>query len=416
MNRHPRIKLFGLHQHQSVVAKALATDTCNGAVYVVNACRQVGKSYLATHQLIKYASTGKVSAFVTTSFRLAKNNYDLILKLLRNTIIVARSNAQDLNIEFTNGAKISFFSAEQRDKLRGYTVSGILIIDEASFISDTVYYDYLRAWVNVHQAPTLILSTPDFERGFFYDFYQRGLKGDPLVHSFNFMDYPDSIRKLRSDEALEEARRALPPQTFRSEYLGLFRQAEGAVFGNFKAQILQTLPASPTKLFVGIDWAVGGGGDYTVVTAFNQNHQLCYLWRDNEHEPTKQIEHIANYLKVNRQIIETVVVEKNSMGGVYLSMLREKVRNEGIKVIPFQTTNDSKRKLIETMQVDIQNGVVWFTNDRDLLIELASFEANINGKIVRYSAPTGQHDDIVMSLLFANEAYHRRDRGIRYLG
>jgi Mrp family chromosome partitioning ATPase len=54
-----------------------------------------------------------------------------------------------------------------RDNLRGYTVD-FLIIDEAAFISDEIF-DIVLPMTNVKQAPIVIVSTPRFRTGKFYE-------------------------------------------------------------------------------------------------------------------------------------------------------------------------------------------------------------------------------------------------------
>ena len=79
-----------------------------------------------------------------------------------------------------NGSTIFFKSAEQKDGLRGYTVTGIYVVDEAAFISDEVFFETL-AWVNVSQAPVVLCSTPKHKTGFFFKYYMLGLSNEPNI-------------------------------------------------------------------------------------------------------------------------------------------------------------------------------------------------------------------------------------------
>ncbi len=406
------IVLYRPYPHQKAVHDAITKHVDKvkrgtfdfSKVFVVKACRQVGKTYLAANELIRISCKfpNSKSAYVTPAFRLARAMFDTITHALDKCIIES-ANSSTLQIQLKNGSTISFFSAEQRDRLRGFNVDGILVVDEAAFIADVVYYEYLKPWTNARGAITLLISTPDFEKGFFYDLYTAGItEPNKTLEAFDFNDYDLSV--IRPATILDEARQLVPPQTFRSEYLGLFRRAEGSVFGNFQDQIMKHAAAEPTKLFYGIDWGSGSGGDYTVVSAFNQHHELCYLWRDNQKAPMEQVAFIRQLLQVNRDKICRVVAEKNSIGKVYLDALKSGLN---IPIEAFDTTAESKRKLIETMQVDIQNGQVWLLDDRALKLEFSSFESKTTAKgSLTYSAPMGAHDDIVMSVLMANRAFH----------
>ncbi|MCD8041503.1 MAG: terminase family protein [Tannerellaceae bacterium] len=405
------IELYKPFAHQRVVHNAIsahieATGKDSGRfqkTFVVKACRQVGKSALAENELLRFAFTfnGSVNAYLTNSLKLCRKMYKEIICMLEGTNLVAATNASGLVIEFINGSRIEFFSAEQREKLRGFTVSGILVIDEAAFIPDDIYYEKVKVWTHAKQAITLLVSSPDFEKGFFYELHTAGLKGSGYIESFDFNDFDLSV--VRPAHVLEEARQHVPPQVFRSEYLGLYKKAEGSVFGDFGKQLLTHEAEAPTELYFGIDFGSGSGGDYTVLSAFNQKRQLCYLWRDNQTPPLEQARQIGSVLTIHKDITKGVYAEQNSIGKIYLDILRKYAH-----ITAFNTDAHSKRKIVEQMQVDIQNGVVWLMDDRELKNEFSMFDMKINSNNhVSYSAPAGQHDDIVMSVLIANWCYKK---------
>lgn len=412
----PTVELYKPFPHQRAVHDAITrhietTERFSDAfqkTFCVKSCRQVGKSAMAENELIRFALLfpGSTSAYITTSFRLCKKMYVEISIMLRDTGLVGNLNSSGLIIEFKNGSKIEFFSAEQRDKLRGFTISGLLVIDEAAFIADEIFYDKVKVWTNAKRAVTLMVSSPDYENGFFYETHNEGLKGSEYIESFDFMDYDLTV--IRSERALLEAKDTVPPQTYRSEYLGLYRKAEGAVFGDFQSQLLLHEPESPTEMYFGIDFGTGSGGDYTVLSAFNQKRELCYLWRDNEMAPLEQAKHIGQVLTQYKDITKGVYAEQNSIGKIYLDILRDYTQ-----ITAFNTTAQTKRKIIEQMQVDLQTGKVWLPNDRDLKFEFSAYDCKVSGHSVTYSAPNGLHDDIVMSVLIANHCYHKRKGGMR---
>lgn len=412
----PIVELYKPFQHQKAVHDEI-TRHINASLrfsdsyqktFVVKSCRQVGKSALAENELMRFALSfdSSTNAYLTTSMKLCRKMYREITSMLSDTGLVSHENASDFIIELINKSTIEFFSAEQRDRLRGFTVSGILVIDEAAFIPDDIYYEKVKVWTNAKRAITLLLSSPDFEKGFFYDLHTAGMNGADSIESFDFNDF--DLSAIRSNSTLEEARMQVPPQVFRSEYLGLYKKAEGTVFGNFEKQIMIHEAEAPTELYFGIDFGSGSGGDYTVLSAFNQKRQLCYLWRDNETPPLEQAKHIGSVLTTHKAITKGVYAEQNSIGKIYLDILRKYAH-----ITAFNTDAHSKRKIVEQMQVDIQNGLVWFMDNRDLKNEFSMFDMKVKNNHVSYSAPPGQHDDIVMSVLIANWCYKKSKGGVR---
>ena len=77
--------------------------------------------------------------------------------------------------------------------------------------------------------------------------------------------------------------------------------------------------------------------------------------------------------------------------------------NEEIKIncTTFTTTNQSKKRAVERLEILFEQNRIIIPNDKNLMNELSSFDAKINSLgTVQYSAPNGLHDDRVLSLLF----------------
>ena len=92
------------------------------------------------------------------------------------------------------------------------------------------------------------------------------------------------------------------------------------------------------------------------------------------------------------------------MGATYVNLLKRQISLLGIKcqVVEFFTTNDSKREIIENLQVQCLNGTIQLIKDNKLLLEMVSYmsEKTPTGKIT-YNASQGCHDDLVIALALA---------------
>lgn len=373
--------------------------------FVVVAPRQVGKSAMNENELIRVPIEldESFSAYIAPSFKQCQKTYDDIINMMWGSGVIKRTNSVERIIEYINGSRVQFFSAEQRDNLRGFTVSGILIIDEAAFISDRIYNECIMPWTDAKKAFTLMTSTPQYRTGFFHDNYQLGLTGLNNSQSFNFSDY--DLSHIRSSEKIESKRKTTTKQAFKSEVLGLFLDAEGAVFDDFSDCILKEVPKF-TEIYIGIDFGTGSGGDYTVLIGLNDNCEQVLLWKVNDMQPQDQIDTIASIINNPDNNVKGILAEQNSIGKVYLDMLRKKSR---VGIIPFTTTNESKRKLVDSLGIAFSNQKIKIMNDSSLINELSLYEPKIDPSTnkIKYGAPNGYHDDCVMSLMLAHECYLR---------
>lgn len=401
------------YQHQLAVHRKLDYGYRSGKVYVVKARRQVGKSILVEQELLRYAITyGRTTnACVSPTLSQARKIFQDIIDCVWESGVVKKKNETLLEIELINGSRIFFKSAEQRESLRGYTISGILCIDECAFISDDIFNTILP-WCNVHKAPILLTSTPKFKEGFYWSYWNLGLdEANENVISIDFNDYDTSM--LLSPEKLEEYRRILPKGQFLTEYLGEFLDTDGVVFEGFKDCVYDG-DGAKDELYVGIDWGAGGGNDSTSISVLNSKCQQVYYMNFNDKNTTQQIEFISNFLNSNRKVIKYVVPELNSIGTPMTELLMQKCK--GIKIEGVTTTNTSKVDMVSLLQVAFENKDISILNEEKQLRELGMYECQFNQrtKTVTYNAPQGHHDDTVIALGLSLMAFKKKNKKGNY--
>jgi hypothetical protein len=99
------------------------------------------------------------------------------------------------------------------------------------------------------------------------------------------------------------------------------------------------------------------------------------------------------------------LVETNSIGQPQL----EELQNMGLSVMGFQTTNATKQEIISSLQLAFEQQSIKVLNDAEVTSELMAYQAErLPSGLMRYSAPDGMHDDIVMSLAIA---WHAASQG-----
>lgn len=371
----------------------IANSPNQGKILVIKAKRQVGKNFLGTAVLLNYCSMGKINAILEPSLNQCRRVFKQITKALSRSGLLSSCNASTLTIEFKNGAEIMFKSAAQGDNLRGDTITGILIIDEAAFIEDDVIETILPT-IDANNANLMIISTPLFTSGYFYEEYiSEGL--NKLVLDWN--DYDTSC--FLSATKLEEYRRRLSPNKFKSEYLGQFITENGLLFNNLQNCIGE---AKNTKeIYIGIDFATGSGSDYTSIAGINQDGEQVFIKRIKDVPPTKQVEWLADI--INSYKVVKILAEKNSIGAVYIDMLKKKIK---IPITNWTTTNKSKKDLVTALQLALENNQITILGDEKMLDELRKYQAevNIRTNTVSYNASVGNDDDVI-ALMLAYKAY-----------
>lgn len=402
---------FTPFSYQRDVIKEVCGCKGTGKTVTVKSRRQAGKSLLAENVLLYYAINHSKSknALVSPTYNQAKKVYTDILKAIEPTGIVRGRNASELIIKLTNGSQITFHSAAQKEALRGYTVTGILIVDEAAYLEDDVWY-IIQPWLNAHNAVCMLISSPFTRQGFFYQYYCNGLNG---VKNYSTIDWSDSIYEedmqfTLSQSKIEELRSVMPSNQFRSEILGEWLDDNGLVFTNFRNLTIPKREVNSTdRLYFGIDWSSGTGNDDTVITALNQHGEQLILECFNSMNTTETVNRIVEILKRYEKQTKAIVSETNSIGKQFTELVQQQIRTK--KITPFTTTNQSKNGIITMLQLAFEQGKIRIIDDRKQLSELSTYASEYNDrtKTVSYNAINGCHDDICMALAFALHALEK---------
>lgn len=388
-----------------------------GKWVVVKAGRQRAKSFTAKILLI-YASLkqeNSVSICVSPVLLQSRKMYEDINKMARD--LITKANGSTLELTFINGSKILFKSGEQGDTIRGNTVinSGIVVCDESAYLKDELFFSIIVPTTTVYNAPIFCFSTPRYKQGFFYNLYMQGLSDNDKVTSFDWNTYDTS--KYLPEETKEIYRQQMPHKSFLTEVLGEFIDGEGSVFSNFTGCLTDDIEMDNSlPVTVSVDWAVGLGQDYTVISFLQYSTGVLRLIKQiefNDKTANQTIDTLINICKdlTDKGIPEiNLINERNGIGNVFNQILLDRLddlqgngnRYGGTEINStlFTTTNKSKDKIVKEFNILIENNKILLPNDKRLIAQLSAFECkiNANGSVV-YSAPNGQHDDRVMSLL-----------------
>lgn len=390
-----RIVFPPLTEWQAPVFDYLHNARRSGRVAVVKSRRQCGKSLISSVLLISYAVQSPcISIYISPTLKQSRLMYKAIKRMLRNTHLITEANGTDLNIELRNGSELHFRSTGQGDGIRGERCSGMLVIDEAAFCDDETIFDVLPV-INVHKAPLLIISTPMFTDGYFYDMFMLGANGG-AVQSFDWGQYDTS--RFLSAEQRELYRQTMSRNKFRSEILGEFITNDGLLFTGINECVYEPSDQpSDDKVYIGIDFATGVDADYTVITGVSSDGKQVFIKRVNNISPSEQIDWLA--AEISQHNVAAILAELNSIGRVYVDMLKKKIK---VPITGWTTTNKSKHEIVTDLQAAIENHRIGLLSDDVQLDELRKFQAVVNPatNVVKYAAAKG-HDDSVIALCLA---------------
>lgn len=361
------------------------------------------------HYALNYSNT--TNALVSPTLAQARKIYKALVK--SSYAAIKRKNETLLEIEYTNGSTIFFRSAEQRDSLRGYNVSGCLIIDEAAYISDDIL-ELILPWRNVSNAPMLIVSTPRTHSGFFFDYYSQGLANENNVISQDWNNYDTS--EMISPALLAQYKKVLTRNQFKSEFEGEFIDSEGMVFEHISDSAI-AIPYNGEmtykQIYGGIDWADSENGDYTVLTLFDETGQMVYLDYFKALSSFQSVERILSDLEPFKPVLKYINSENNAIGSPLNDLLLRTANEKGDYryssiLHRWLTTNQSKNKLVKDFQVALEQGKTKLINDKMLISQFNMFEATYNPKtqVVTYAGANNFHDDIPLSTMMAWDSFY----------
>lgn len=334
------------------------------------------------------------NAYISPTFAQGKKVFSELSLLLENTGIIRKANASDLKIETIYGSTLKFFSMESPVSIRGNTVTGILVLDEAAFfpvqLSDgqDPYYNVIFPIIKARRPKVLVISTPNGKQGMYYDLYLKAYNGEKGYKCISASIYDDD---LISKEEIDELKKGYPPLAFQQEFEVQFLDNALTVFPNFENCFNERYING--RCWAGLDFSSVGEDD-TILTFVNDRNQV------KQYKIEGSLDEV--YSKIARLINEYKPVatycEDNSIGIVMMNEIRKKLVNKQT-FYPFKTTNESKKDYISILAVDIANSNIHFEPDNTLLYsELATFTFKLTkaGNIT-YAAKEGYHDDAVIS-------------------
>jgi len=324
-------------------------------------------------------------------------SYKMLLddwKSLSNLLAPAteRRNEQEKSLRLLEGGVIEFFSLDNPDSIRGKKFKRF-IVNEAAFVPN------LLDIFNLVIRPTLI----DFQGEADFAGTPKGMNGFWQLYNTTGEDWArwqmssyENPHIAKSE--LDELKNTMLERAFQQEIMAQFLEDGGGVFRNVMSctdAVPQNKGISGKQYVIGADW--GRTNDATVFTVIDvaERALVAYDRMTDTDFASQRVRLQALSQRFNNALI---LAETNSIGQPQL----EELQYMGLSVQGFQTTNASKQEVVSALQLAFEQKSIKILNDPQVTGELMAYQSErLPSGLLRYGAPEGMHDDIVMSLCFA---------------
>ena len=299
-----------------------------------------------------------------------------------------QANESELTLTLINGARIVCKSAEKPDNLYGEDVFAA-VFDEASRAREEAWHA-LRSTLTATRGKVRIIGNVKGRKNWAYKLARKAESGEPGMSYQKITAYDAIDAGILSEDEIEDARRQLPDNVFRELYLAEPSDDEGNPFGMIAIRDCIAPMSNQKPVCFGLDLAKSV--DWTCLIGLDKERRVCVFerfqksWNDT--------------IETVRRIVGNVPCLTDSTGvgdAVLESLQTDRRRNfEG-----FKFTQSSKQQLMEALAIAIQKQEISFP-EGVITHELESFEYEYTRTGVKYSAPSGMHDDTVCALALAN--------------
>jgi phage terminase large subunit-like protein len=293
-------------------------------------------------------------------------------------------------VTMPNGGTVQVRSADEPDSLRGEGLD-YCVLDECAFMNERAWAESIRPSLSDRAGRALFTSTPK-GRNWFWRLYQRGQQGGREWKAFRFST---SDNPHIPPHEIEAARQDMPERIFAQEYEAQFLEDGGGVFRRVLDAVNGDSVPEGGQHIIGADW--GRTNDATVFCVLELGSgSVVELDRMIRTDYQTQVGRL--HALWGRYPGAEIIAETNAMGGPIV----EALQNAGLPVTPFTTTSQSKQQIIDGLALAFERGDIHIPRDPMLIGELQAYESKrLASGAVRYSAPDGMHDDMVMALALA---------------
>ena len=358
---------------------------------VLDCGRRWGKSYLSVRVMMQSAFNKEPVAYFAPTYKLLEGTFKELYSRFMPMITKKHDNQF---IQIVGGGSIEFWSLENplAGRSRKYKVA---IIDEAAFNRNLwqSWTEAIRPTLTDLKGSAWFMSTPKGKNDF-YKLWMRGQTNEPDWMSWQM---PTITNPFIDPSEIEAARRDLPELAFKQEYLAEFNDNVANPFGLDYIRICTGQLSNEPAVCYGIDLAKSF--DWTVIIGLDRFGVVSHFERfQRPWNETKEI--------IRRLPRGAIKIDSTGVG----DPITEDIQRDRGNVHSFKYTSTSKQQLMEGLAAAIHQRKVIYP-EGVIKAELESFEYQMTGTGVKYTAPPGLHDDCVNALALAWSMYIQDNGG-----
>lgn len=311
-----------------------------------------------------------------------------------------QANATKLSLRLPTGSEIHFKTAEKPDNLYGDDVYAA-VFDEFTRAREEAWYA-LRSTLTKTEGRCKFIGNVKGKKNWGYKLALKAKGGEPNFKHFKITAYDAVAEGLLSMEEIESAKRELPTHVFNELYLAEPADDGSNPFGEKHIQNCISKLSTGQPVCYGVDLAKSF--DYTVIVGLDEKGSVCQLERFQK-----------DWLQTKNEIARIVgrkpcLIDSTGVGdGIVEDIQRMCPMVEG-----FKFTSNSKQQIMEGLATAIQSGGVSYPSGV-IVDELMAYEFEYTRTGVRYTAPSGVHDDTVCALALAFKKFGTATRVGKYM-
>lgn len=379
---------------------------------VMNCGRRWGKTKLAAHIFVKESrKESQMLWWIAPTYKVVKRGYAEVLAQLPDGVLT-HDAPPDTNfdagrsviLKFKNGSRMEFYSAERPEGMLGAGVD-FAVLDEAAIMPGRIWNQIVRPTLMDRLGGALMISTPR-GRNWFYKVWTQGQ--DVLQKDYQSWTFESWTNPTLPPGEVEDMRGSMPRMEYEQEVEAKFLAAGSSTF-LFDERAIQSdrildngmVEDVPPRGYVVLGIDLARTNDYTVLYGTNmKTRRNCYFERMQAVTWPEQKRRIRRAVRqLQRAGAESVMLVMDSTG--VGDPIYEDMEIEGYDVVGLNFTTH-KANMVRLLAKDLEEAQAFILSDGQL-DEFRNYTMAITpGGKLTYSAPEGEHDDVVAAKMLSH--------------